>query len=49
MHTAMGKPHIVTLPQRRIGATDKQIGELMYRFCGLTDAETVLLEKAGRA
>ena len=44
---AEGAPHVVTVLQRQIEATDKQIDALVYELYGLTDDEIAVVEGAG--
>jgi hypothetical protein len=43
-----GAPHVRTVLQRQIDATDKQIDALVYELYGLTDEEIAVVEGAGR-
>lgn len=40
-------PHVKTVLQRQIEATDRQIDELVYELYGLTDEEIAVVERAG--
>ena len=41
---AEGAPHVVTVLQRQVEATDRQIDALVYEFYGLTDEEIAVVE-----
>jgi hypothetical protein len=39
-----GAPHVKTVLQRQVEATDKQIDALVYELYGLTDDEIAIVE-----
>ena len=45
---AEGAPHVKTVLQRQIEATDREIERLVYELYGLTDEEIAIVEGAGR-
>ena len=43
-----GAPHVVTVLQRQIEATDREIDRLVYELYGLTTEEISVVEGTGR-
>jgi hypothetical protein len=43
-----GAPHVVTVLQRQIGATDREIDRMVYELYGLTAEEIAVVEGTGR-
>ena len=43
-----GAPHVKTVLQRQIEATDREIDRLVYELYGLTDDEIAVIEEAAR-
>lgn len=47
INPAESAPHVETVLQRQIAATDRQIDQLVYELYELTDEEIAVVESAG--